>query len=104
MGEVAVGYASVGCTPGAEPRDAYVALREAVARECACPRDERPEIRQALRECAALAHRRAQPPEQYLVQIKACVREVAGVIDASLLEVLMTQVVTLSIREYYRDD
>jgi hypothetical protein len=45
-----------------------------------------------------------QPPEQYLVQIKACVREAGGAIDVSLIEAFMAQVVTLSIAEYYRND
>ena len=87
-----------------EPRDAYSALREVVACEGVYPRADRPELRLALSECAALARRRMQPPEQYLVQIKACVREAGRAIDISVIEAFIAHVVTLSIAEYYRND
>ena len=87
-----------------EVRDPWTALREVVEREGAHPQGDRPELRHALGECAALARRRMQPPEQYLVRIKACVRQAGGAIEVSLIDAFMAQVVTLSIAEYYRSD
>ena len=100
----AVAMGLYGSAGSSDPGDPYSALREVVAREGVSPRSDRAELRRALCDCAALARRRTQPPEKYVVQIKACVREAGGAIDVSLIEAFMAQVVTLSIAEYYRDD
>ena len=100
----AAAQAPLGSGIGSEARDAFGALQEVVARQGASPQNDSPELRRALSECAALARRRAQPPEQYLIRIKACVREAGGAIDGSLFHSFMAQVVTFAITAYYRDD
>ena len=104
MAKHAVAEAPSGRPGSSETAGPYDALREVIAGEGLHPRGDGPELRLVLSECAALARRRKQPPEQYLVHIKTCVREAGRAIDGSRVEAFMAQVVTISIAEYYRND